>query len=87
MSPEIATRTRSRSRIGSSSTVRGLGNTCHSASVCNAASATDWLNSNCEILWEELLPRYPVVEVMGEPQRVYSNFIHGIQSLPVRIPA
>jgi len=39
------------------------------------------------ILWEELLPRYPVVEVMGEPQRVYSNFIHGIQSLPVRIPA
>ena len=39
------------------------------------------------ILWEELLPRYPVVEVMGEPQRVYSNFIHGIRSLPVRIPS
>jgi cytochrome P450 len=39
------------------------------------------------ILWEELLPRHPVVEVMGEPQRVYSNFIHGIKSLPVRIPA
>jgi cytochrome P450 len=39
------------------------------------------------ILWEELLPRYPVIEVMGEPRRVYSNFIHGIQSLPVRIPA
>jgi len=39
------------------------------------------------ILWEELLPRHPVVEVMGPPQRVYSNFIHGIKSLPVRIPA
>jgi cytochrome P450 len=39
------------------------------------------------ILWEELQPRHPVVEVMGEPQRVYSNFIHGIKSLPVRIPA
>jgi cytochrome P450 len=39
------------------------------------------------ILWEELLPRYPVIEVAGDPQRVYSNFIHGIRSLPVRIPA
>jgi hypothetical protein len=25
--------------------------------------------------------------VMGPPQRVYSNFIHGIRSMPVRIPA
>jgi len=39
------------------------------------------------ILWEELLPRYPVIEVMGQPKRVYSNFIHGIRSMPVRIPA
>ena len=39
------------------------------------------------ILWEELLPRYPVIEVMGPAKRVYSNFIHGIRSLPVRIPA
>ncbi|HEX3399945.1 MAG TPA: cytochrome P450 [Acetobacteraceae bacterium] len=38
------------------------------------------------ILWEELLPRHPVIEVMGEPRRIYSNFIHGIRSLPVRIP-
>jgi cytochrome P450 len=40
-----------------------------------------------KILWEELLPRYPVIEVMGPAKRVYSNFIHGIRSLPVRIPA
>jgi cytochrome P450 len=39
------------------------------------------------ILWEEILQRYPVVQVMGPAQRTYSNFIHGIRSLPVRIPA
>ena len=39
------------------------------------------------ILWEEIVQRYPVIEVVGPPQRVYSNFIHGIRSLPVRIPA
>ena len=39
------------------------------------------------ILWEELLPRYPKIEVMGPAKRVYSNFIHGIRSLPVRITA
>jgi cytochrome P450 len=39
------------------------------------------------ILWEEILQRYPVIEVMGPAKRTYSNFIHGIRSLPVRIPA
>ena len=39
------------------------------------------------ILWEELLPRYPVIEVLAPPARVYSNFIHGIRSMPVRIAA
>jgi cytochrome P450 len=39
------------------------------------------------ILWEEILKRYPVVEVVGPARRTYSNFIHGIRSLPVRIPA
>jgi cytochrome P450 len=39
------------------------------------------------ILWEEILQRYPVIEVMGEAKRTYSNFIHGFRSLPVRIPA
>jgi cytochrome P450 len=39
------------------------------------------------ILWEEILRRYPVIEVVGPAKRVYSNFIHGIRSLPVRIPA
>ena len=39
------------------------------------------------ILWEEILKRFPVIELMGEPKRSYSNVIHGITSLPVRIPA
>jgi cytochrome P450 len=39
------------------------------------------------ILWEETMQRYPVIEVMGPARRTYSNFIHGIRSLPVRIPA
>ena len=37
------------------------------------------------ILWEELLPRYPTIEVVGPAKRVYSNFIHGITELPVCI--
>jgi cytochrome P450 len=39
-----------------------------------------------KILWQEILARFPMIEVVGEPQRVYSNFIRGIRSLPVRIP-
>ena len=38
------------------------------------------------VLWEEIMKRFPVIELMGEPQRIYSNFIHGISGLPVRIP-
>ncbi len=40
-----------------------------------------------KILWEEILARFPAIEVVGEPTRLYSNFIRGIRSLPVRIPA
>ena len=38
------------------------------------------------ILWEEILKRFPVVEVMGPPKRLYSNVLRSISSLPVRIP-
>jgi cytochrome P450 len=38
------------------------------------------------ILWEEILPRFPAIEVVGEARRTYSNFIHGFRSMPVRIP-
>ena len=38
------------------------------------------------VLWEEVLARFPAIEVLGSPKRLYSNVIHGIRSLPVRIP-
>jgi cytochrome P450 len=38
------------------------------------------------IMWEEILKRFQVIEVVGEPVRLYSNFISGIKHLPVRIP-
>jgi len=37
------------------------------------------------ILWEEVLARDLRFEIMGPPQRLYSNFIRGIRTLPVRI--
>ncbi len=39
------------------------------------------------ILWEEILARDLEIEVMGQPRRLYSNFIRGIRELPVRINA
>jgi cytochrome P450 len=37
------------------------------------------------ILWEELLPRFENIEVVGEPEYVQSNFIRGISKLMVRL--
>ncbi|HEY9218118.1 MAG TPA: cytochrome P450 [Phenylobacterium sp.] len=39
-----------------------------------------------KIIWEEILKRFPKIEVMGPPRRVYSSFIHGYEQLPVMIP-
>jgi len=39
-----------------------------------------------KIVWEEILKRFPKIEVMGEPRRVYSSFVKGYETLPVRIP-
>ena len=38
-----------------------------------------------QILWQEILRRDMQFEIMGPPERIYSNFIRGIKSLPVRI--
>jgi cytochrome P450 len=38
------------------------------------------------ILWEEIMQRFPKIELMEEPERIYSNFIHGIHRMMVRIP-
>jgi cytochrome P450 len=39
------------------------------------------------ILWEEILDRGIEIDVVGPPERVYSNFIRGFTSLPVKIVA
>ena len=36
-------------------------------------------------LWEEILRRYERIEVVDEPQRTVSSFVHGYTSLPVRL--
>ena len=38
------------------------------------------------VLWEEIMKRYPRIEVVGDPVYLRSSFIHGIRELPVRIP-
>ena len=39
------------------------------------------------ILWEEILKRFPPIEVIEKPKRAYSNLTHGITEMKVRIPA
>lgn len=38
-----------------------------------------------QVAWEEIHRRFRNVEVMGPPQRVCSNIIHGYSALPVRV--
>ena len=38
-----------------------------------------------KIVWEEILKRFERIGVVGEPQRVFSSFVKGYESLPVRI--
>ena len=38
------------------------------------------------VVWEEMLKRFPVIEVTGEPRRLRSNFVKGYEYMPVRIP-
>jgi cytochrome P450 len=40
-----------------------------------------------KILWEEILKRFPTIEVLDEPTRVRSPFVRGYTHLPVRIPS
>jgi cytochrome P450 len=37
------------------------------------------------IVWEEILKRFSRIEVVGEPRRVFSAFVKGYETLPVRI--
>ncbi len=39
-----------------------------------------------KIIWEEILARFPDIQVVGEPKRVYSSFVKGYESMKVVIP-
>jgi cytochrome P450 len=39
------------------------------------------------VVWEEILRRFPTIEVVGEPVRLKSNFLRAIRRLEARIPA
>ena len=39
-----------------------------------------------QIIWEEIFKRFPVIEQVGEPRRVYSTFVKGYENLDVVIP-
>jgi cytochrome P450 len=40
-----------------------------------------------KIIWEEILKRFPSIEVVAEPKRVYSSFVKGYESMQVVIPS
>ena len=37
------------------------------------------------VLWEEILQRFDNIEVQDEPERVFSSFVHGYSTLPVKV--
>ena len=39
-----------------------------------------------KIIWEEILKRFPKIQVTGQPRRVFSSFVKGYETLPVIIP-
>jgi cytochrome P450 len=39
------------------------------------------------IIWEEILKRFPEIRLVGEPERNYSAFVHGFETMPVIIPS
>ncbi len=38
------------------------------------------------IIWEEIMKRFPTIELVREPTRTYSSFVHGYESMQVVIP-
>ena len=37
------------------------------------------------VFWEEALPRFERVEVVEEPERIFSSFVKGYATLPVQV--
>ena len=40
-----------------------------------------------KVLWQEILKRFERIDVVGEPTRTKSNFVHGFTAMPALIPA
>src|SRR5665213_364716 len=40
-----------------------------------------------KIVWEEILKRFPTIEIIGEPVRLKSSFLRAYRQMMVRIPA
>lgn len=38
------------------------------------------------ILWEKILAKFPKIEVVGDVECLTSNYVSGIEKMPVRIP-
>ncbi len=38
------------------------------------------------VIWQEIIKRFPVIELMGEPERLKSCFLRAYRAMPVRIP-
>ena len=39
------------------------------------------------VIWEEILKRFPMVQLVAEPKRVYSSFVKGYTEMKVIIPS
>jgi cytochrome P450 len=39
------------------------------------------------IIWEEIMKRFPTIELLAEPSRTHSIFVKGYETLPVVIPS
>ena len=39
-----------------------------------------------QIIWEEIMKRFPVIEVVSEPKRTYSTFVKGYETMRVVLP-
>ena len=37
------------------------------------------------VLWEEVMARFERIEVLEEPERTFSSFVHGYTYMPVRV--
>ncbi|MDP3384398.1 MAG: cytochrome P450, partial [Phenylobacterium sp.] len=40
-----------------------------------------------KIIWEEIMKRFPDIQVVEEPKRVFSTFVKGYESMKVVIPS